>query len=165
MSTFTIRPATLADVPRQQTIFAAARQFMRRTGNPHQWADDYPSTELLERDIASGDSYVCLVDGRIVATFVLRPGADPTYSVIFDGAWLNDRPYATIHRIASDGTATGIFDRVVRYALSRHTDLRIDTHRDNAVMRHLVAKAGFHYCGIIHCWSGDERLAFQLSTT
>ena len=25
------------------------------------------------------------------------------------------------------------------------------------------AKAGFEYCGIIHCWNGDERLAFQLT--
>lgn len=30
-------------------------------------------------------------------------------------------------------------------------------------MRHAIAKEGFTYCGLIHCWNGDERLAFHLS--
>ena len=39
--------------------------------------------------------------------------------------------------------------------------LRIDTHRGNAVMRRMLEKNGFKYCGIIHLEDGDERLAFQ----
>lgn len=145
-------------------IFAIARKFMAETGNPHQWADTYPSHEQLMNDISSGDSYVCLADSKIVATFVLRGGNDPTYDIIYDGAWTNDNPYATIHRIASCGEVKGIFKAAMEFALQRYDTIRIDTHRDNQVMQHAIMKAGFVYCGIIHCWNGDERLAFQYSS-
>lgn len=158
----TIRKATLADIPVMQEIFAIAREFMAATGNPNQWAENYPSLEQLTSDIDSGDSYACLKDGKVVATFVLRGGNDPTYDVIYDGAWKNDNPYATIHRIASNGAVKGIFSIAMDYALQYYSTIRIDTHRDNKVMQKAILKAGFEYCGIIHCWSGDERLAYQL---
>lgn len=157
----TIRQAVLSDIPLMQEIFAIARRFMAATGNPHQWAATYPSVEQLTSDINSGDSFVCLEDGRMVATFVLRGGNDPTYATIYDGAWTNDNPYATIHRIASNGEVRGIFRAVMAYALERYATIRIDTHRDNRVMQHAIERAGFEYCGIIHCWNGDERLAYQ----
>lgn len=156
-----IRPTSLEDIPRLQEIFAAARRFMVATGNPHQWAESYPSREQLTSDIQSGDSYVCIDQGKIVATFLLRGGNDPTYDVIEQGAWPHHRPYATIHRIASSGEVKGIFQTVLHFSLQRYTTLRIDTHRDNRVMQHLILKAGFVYCGIIYCWNGEERLAYQ----
>lgn len=159
----TIRKSTLQDIPRMLEVFAVARQFMIATGNPNQWAETYPGTQLLTDDINSGDSYVCMDGDRIVATFVLRGGADPTYSIIYDGAWQNDRPYATIHRIASCGEVKCIFTETMKYALSQYDTIRIDTHRDNKVMQHAIMKAGFLYCGIIHCWNGDERLAYQFN--
>ena len=155
-----IRRALPTDVPRMQEVFAHARRFMAATGNPHQWAETYPSPELLLSDIASGDSYVCLLNGKVVGTFVLREGDDPTYHAIYDGAWPNDEPYATIHRIASNGEVHGLFHTVMQFAMHHYTTIRIDTHRDNRVMQHLLSREGFSYCGIIHCWNGDERLAF-----
>lgn len=157
----TIRSSILSDIPRLQEVFAVARQFMRATGNPNQWAESYPSVDQLTADIERGDSFVCIHEGRIVATFVLRGGIDPTYTIIYDGAWKNENPYATIHRIASTGEVKGIFDVVMNFALRTYGTIRIDTHRDNVVMRRLVERKGFEYCGIIHCWNGDERLAFQ----
>lgn len=160
-STIAIRQATLADIPEMLRIFAHARQFMAETGNPSQWTDEYPSTELLMEDISRQDSYVCHENGRIVATFVLRAGNDPTYDTIYEGAWPSEGPYATIHRIASNGLVRGILHAAVAFALKRHSTLRIDTHRNNRVMQNAILKEGFRYCGIIHCWSGDERLAYQ----
>lgn len=159
----TIRKATLQDIPAMMEIFAIARRFMAATGNPNQWPDTYPSTEQLTDDIDSGDSYICIENGIMVATFVLRGGNDPTYDIIYEGAWLNDNPYATIHRIASNGQVKGIFNTVMEFALNSYSTIRIDTHRDNRVMQTIVAKAGFSYCGIIHCWNGEERLAYQYS--
>lgn len=158
-----IRLSTPADLPCLLDIFAAARRYMAATGNPHQWAPDYPGEARLRDDMAHGDSYVvCDDNDRPLATFVLREGSDPTYDVIYDGHWLSQRPYATIHRIASSGEQGGIFDFVLRFALSRHDSIRIDTHRDNSTMLRAVERGGFTYCGVIHCWNGDERLAFQL---
>lgn len=158
-----IRRSSLGDMPRLREIFAIARKFMAATGNPNQWADDYPSDELMRKDIESGNSYVVVVGDRIVATFVLRGGIDPTYNVIYNGRWLNDLPYATIHRIAGSGEVKGILHLAVEFALLTHRTIRIDTHRDNIVMQNAIGKEGFKYCGIIRCWSGAERLAYQLT--
>lgn len=157
----TIRNATLDDIPRMREIFAIARRFMAATDNPNQWADTYPSLEQLQDDINSGDSYVCIEADKVVATFVLRGGDDPTYDVIYQGSWKNDNPYATIHRIASSGEVKGIFTHAMKFALLYYSTIRIDTHRDNKVMQKAILKAGFIYCGVIHCWNGDERLAYQ----
>ncbi len=162
MHNILIRQSTREDIPRLQEIYAIARDFMAGTGNPHQWDADYPGEELLLEDIGSGDSYVCLLEGRIVAAFVLRGGNDPTYEVI-DGAWLNDRPYATIHRIASSGEVKGIMHLVMQFARQHYQNIRIDTHRDNIIMQNAILKEGFKYCGIIRCWNGSERLAYQYS--
>lgn len=157
----TIRKSNLADIPRMREIFALARQFMAATGNPNQWTGDYPSEEFLRADIASGDSFVCMMNGTIVATFLLRGGIDPTYNEIYGGTWLNEAPYATIHRIASSGEVRGIMHIVMQFALLSYDNIHIDTHRDNVVMQNAVSKEGFRYCGVIHCWNGDERLAYQ----
>lgn len=162
-SGLSIRKSALDDIPEMMEIFAAARRFMAGTGNPNQWTEDYPGEELLKSDIASGDSHVILSEGRIVATFVLRPGNDPTYDIIHDGNWPDDLPYATIHRIASRGERKGMLHAAMQYALERYSAIRIDTHRDNTVMRNAIAKEGFTYCGIIHCWNGTERLAYQFT--
>ncbi len=161
MNNIIIRNTTKDDIPHLQEIFAIARRFMAETGNPHQWTEDYPSEELLRNDIESGDSYVCINDDRIVGTFVLRGGNDPTYDAIYNGEWLNDLPYATIHRIASGGEIKGIMHLAMKFALKRHHTIRIDTHCDNMVMQNAIRKEGFIYCGIIHCWNGSERLAYQ----
>ena len=97
---------------------------------------------------------------RIVAYFALLPSPEPTYDII-DGAWLTDEPYGVIHRMASYPDIHGIFSTIIDYAASRYTHLRIDTHRDNRIMRHLIEKHGFTYCGIIWLEDGAERLAYE----
>lgn len=157
-----IRHTRMEDIPRLQALFSHARSFMLETGNPSQWTAAYPSEELLRKDIGSRDSYVVEDEKQtVIATFVLRCGIDPTYDVIYEGRWLNDAPYATIHRIASDGTRKGILHLAMQFAQLDYNNIRIDTHRDNQVMRNAIAKEGFVYCGIIHCWNGDERVAYQ----
>lgn len=157
-----IRKTRKEDIPRLKQIFATARQFMASNGNPDQWAPNYPSDEQLLNDINNGDSFVVISDSRqIVATFVLHAGIDPTYNTIYEGQWLNDAPYATIHRIASNGEVKGIFRLALQFALNRYDNIRIDTHHDNIVMRNAIMQNGFSYCGIIHCWNGDERMAYQ----
>ena len=97
---------------------------------------------------------------HIVAYFALLPSPEPTYSYI-DGAWLTDEPYGVIHRMASYPEVHGIFSAIIDYAASRYSHLRIDTHRDNRIMQHLIEKHGFTYCGIIWLQDGTERLAYE----
>ena len=86
-------------------------------------------------------------------------GDDPTYAEI-DGAWLSDRPYATIHRVASDGTHRGVFAEVMAFAMAMQPHLRIDTHAQNLPMQRQIERFGFRYCGVIQCRNG-ARMAFE----
>ncbi|MGI6220557.1 MAG: GNAT family N-acetyltransferase [Coriobacteriales bacterium] len=157
-----IRPAGEADLPEVDRVYAHGRAIMRESGNPTQWWPTYPEREILLDDIARSQLYVVCDDGRICGAFVYALDPDPTYAVIEQGAWLDDEPYGTIHRIATDGTRRGLFDAVLAHCRSIRSNVRIDTHEDNAIMRHLIEKAGFEYCGIIYISDGTPRLAYQL---
>lgn len=157
----TIRDTTAADYGQIQKIYAYARKQMRQAGNPSQWGDDRPSGETLLKDIRSGHSHVIVEKGRICGVFTFIIGEDPTYRIIEQGQWLNDAPYGTIHRIASGGSCRGIFRECLAYCLPQIPNIRIDTHRDNAVMQHLLEKHGFRKCGIIHVEDGSPRIAYQ----
>jgi hypothetical protein len=158
-----IRAARPSDMPEILRVYARARKYMEDTGNPDQWGKTHPPRQLLEKDIETGLLYVGVGDGGgIRLCFALVPGADPTYARI-DGAWLNDAPYAAIHRVASDGAEKGAFAKCLAFCRSRYENLRIDTHADNATMQHVVEKNGFVRCGIIYLENGDPRIAYQLS--
>ena len=160
-----IRKATPADLERQMAIYARARDFMAKTGNPNQWGPNrWPPEELIRRDIQNGDSYVCVGDdGRVIGTFFFTQGEDvePTYREI-DGAWRKDGPYGVVHRIASDGSEKGVGAFCLNWAFSQCGHLRIDTHADNAVMQGLLSKLGFRRCGIIYVHEDrDPRFAYE----
>ena len=158
---YTIRPATHADLPQILQIYENAREFMRRNGNPNQWWDYHPAVEILLDDIPKGQLYVCDRDGTIGAAFAYIPGIDPTYLHIEDGAWCNDEPYGVIHRIAVAQPGQGLIAQIFDWSLAQCPNLRIDTHVDNRPMRRALKKYGFTYCGIIHIFNGDERIAFH----
>lgn len=155
-----IRKTVYEDLETIEAIFSHARKLMRDTGNPTQWGEDRPSMDLVISDIEKGNSYIIEDDGRAVATFAYVIGIEPTYLEI-DGEWPDDDEYGTIHRIASDGTVKGVFGFVIEHVKELGVNIRIDTHKDNVIMRHLIEKNGFTYCGIIIVDDGTERLAYQ----
>lgn len=155
-----VRRATYDDLERMKELFACARAYMKKSGNPNQWKNDRPSIKLVINDIAKNNSYVIEDDEKIVATFACIKGIEPTYLDI-DGKWLNDDDYVTIHRVASDGSRRGIFKEIIKYCGKFNRDIRIDTHKDNKTMIHLIEKNGFKYCGIIIVDDGTPRLAYQ----
>ena len=158
---YVIEKATMEDLPRIEEIYAHARSFMAKTGNPNQWGTSHPSLVQLRRDNEKGSLYGVKNGGEIHGVFYFCVEPDPTYAVIYDGNWHGDRPYGVIHRIASDGS-DGILRAAVRFALIRTDYLRIDTHRDNAVMQGALSKQGFQKCGTIHLADGSTRIAYDL---
>ncbi|USR80143.1 GNAT family N-acetyltransferase [Arcanobacterium pinnipediorum] len=157
-----IRPGKYDDVATISEIYSSAREFMKRSGNPDQWADDYPSQAMIIDDIASGCNFVLCDDGgEIHAVFMYRIGPDPTYAHLFGGNWLNDETYGTIHRIASDGTVSGVLAQAIAYADSQCANLRIDTHAHNTKMLSLLPTLGFVECGVIELDDGSLRTAFH----
>lgn len=156
-----IRKSRLEDIPQIMPVYEAAKRFMRSKGNMTQWTGGYPSEEVIASDIAKGNHYLGIEDGKVICVFTFIIGPDPTYDVIEDGQWLNDKPYGTIHRIASSGMRGGLLAECVDYCFELIDNIRIDTHADNSPMLEGVAKLGFTRCGIIHLLDGAPRTAFQ----
>lgn len=156
-----IRSACAHELDGIMNIYADARAFMRENGNPEQWGDSYPPREMIREDMERGFCYVCEDDGEIVGVFYYAEGEDPTYKAIENGAWINDRPYGVIHRIASARHRRGVASFCFAWAVEQCGNLKIDTHRDNLPMQRSLAKNGFTRCGIVHLADGEERIAYQ----
>lgn len=160
-----IRHSKENDLDTIMKIFAHARQFMAKTGNPWQWGkDNWPPEELIRQDIKANKSYVCIEQGEIVGTFFFDYGerVEPSYQVITNGDWIQDTPYGVIHRIASLHTVKGIGSYCINWAFEQAGHLRIDTYKDNQVMQSFLTKLGFEYCGWIYLKKDNEpRLAYE----
>ncbi|MDR0558844.1 MAG: GNAT family N-acetyltransferase [Prevotellaceae bacterium] len=157
-----IRKTDAREIAVLMQIFEQARHFMRNSGNPDQWIDGYPSIEIIIKDITDGNSYVCIDgSGEIAGTFSFARGNEPAYSKIYEGQWLNDKPYGVIHRLAGKTGSIGIADACLQWCSKKCENIRTDTHRDNFIMRKILENRGFTQCGIIYVANGTQRLAFQ----
>ncbi|MDO4938710.1 MAG: GNAT family protein [Lachnospiraceae bacterium] len=156
-----IRKAETKDLEPILSVMDAARAFMRSSGNFSQWNGmNYPGY-FVEGDIEKGNGYVAENDCRVCGYFAFIKGDDPCYRKI-EGDWLdNELPYAAIHRVASDGTCSGLMEAILAFAFTNINNIRIDTHEDNAPMRHKLDKNGFTYCGTVWMTDGSPRRAYQ----
>ncbi|MBR5273164.1 MAG: GNAT family N-acetyltransferase [Clostridia bacterium] len=156
-----VRKTTESDLACIGEIYENARRFMRESGNPNQWNNGLPNADTARQDMERGVGYIVEDEGKILAVFMFSVENDPTYTNIYNGAWLSDEPYGVIHRIAVAEQGSGIIDYCINYCFAICHNLRIDTHRDNIPMRRALEKRGFQYCGIIYLENGDERIAYQ----
>ena len=156
----TVRSSRPEDRETILKIYENARAIMRESGNPRQWGDSNPQMYLIDGDIENGTGYVVESGSRIIGCFAMMNGPDPTYLKIYDGQWLNDDDYIVIHRIASCGEG-GVLKACLDYCSGVSGNVRIDTHRENRIMQHLLHKYGFTYCGTIYISDGTPRMAYQ----
>ena len=96
------------------------------------------------------------------APFYFAVEEEPSYQHI-EGRWLNDNPYGVIHRLASDGRVRGLFRECLAFASKHCSEIRVDTHEDNAPMRQLLVAESFVPCGTIYVADGSLRIAYQKS--
>ncbi len=161
-----IRRSTIGDLPEMMWIYAFARKFMEKHGNPRQWGlNNWPPEELIFDDIEKGKSYVVVEKGMIVGTFYFDYGKDiePTYAVIENGEWLDDSAYGVVHRLAGNGSVKGIGKAALDYAIRKSKGhVRVDTNPDNKVLQNMLEKQKFIRRGFIHVTQdNDPRYAYE----
>lgn len=156
-----VRKAKIEEFEEIKVIYQKARDFMVKSGNLSQWANIEQLQNDVLNDIKTGNCYLCIDDNKIAGVFCFFVGNDPTYNKIYDGEWLNNKPYAAIHRIVVSIHQKGIATKCIQWCLSQFSNIKIDTHRDNIPMQKTILKNGFKYCGIIITRDGTERLAYQ----
>ena len=165
-----IRRTRKEDIDAIMPIFDEARTTIATLGID-QWQNGYPSRAVIEADAQKSQSYCVATDGEIAGTFALIDDGEPTYDEIFEGKWLTGNGkehYFAIHRVAISvkSRGSGVSAEIIDFctAMARKAgkiSLRIDTHRGNVVMRRMLEKNGFIYCGIIYLADGDERVAYE----
>ena len=145
-------------------IYQSARAFMRRIGNGNQWKDSWPPQEVLEGDIAAERLFGVFEETELTGVFAFWYGrnAEPSYHTVYGGHWMSETPYGVVHRIAAkEGSGAG--QAALLWAVGQSNGhLRIDTHRDNAAMRHVLEKLGFSERGVILLENGEERIAYEI---
>ena len=158
--TLTVRKAVRGDLPALLVIYENARRFMQTHGNPTQWPAGYPGAARLTAEIDRGVCHVVTGAGEIQAVFCLIPGDEPTYRIMEDGAWPEDLPYATIHRMASAGQVRGIGQFGIVWSARQRLPVRADAHAENVYKQRAREKSGFVRCGTIYTEDGTPRLAY-----
>lgn len=164
-----IRKTEEKDLNKLLRIFNGAKADLKSRG-VDQWQDGYPNRDIIEADIKNGVSYVSEHGGIIAASAVISFEKEKCYEALTGGRWLRpcDKNYAVIHRIAASPgeKRTGAASELLDYAVSlcrknKAGSIKIDTHRDNKVMRQWLEKHGFIYCGLVKLEDGGERIAFE----
>lgn len=162
-----IRKAIKADAGIINELFKQAINYFKLQ-KIDQWQHGYPDVIDIYEDIDKGCGYVQLRDDKIIGYSAIVLDGDPNYKVIYDGQWLNDESYGAIHRIVIDetfkgqGLASNFFAYAKDLCLKNEIyNLRVDTHKDNLSMQHLIMKNGFSKCGIIYVEDGTPRYAYQ----
>ncbi|MFR6087359.1 MAG: N-acetyltransferase [Oscillospiraceae bacterium] len=155
----TIRTAAAADQPQLMAIYRTAQEYMLQTGNPTQWGRSYPSPELIRSDIAQGICRVLSDEAGIHGVLALLDTPEPTYSRK-EGAWRNDAPYLTIHRLAGDGRTHGLFR--CRGLLQGHfPECSSGYPRRQPHHAAFAGRERLPPCGTIHVRDGTPRLAYH----
>ena len=131
-----------------------------------QWHPDYPTLQTILQDADQSTGYVFVESDEVIGYCCILFGDEPAYKRI-DGAWKTERPYAVIHRMAFRSKARGgglsheAFQLIRDLCLSNHTDaIRVDTQAENTVMRHILVREGFAYCGLVQ-FDGGPKLAYE----
>ena len=165
-----IRKTTASDIDAIMPIFEEARGTIATLGID-QWQNGYPSRAVIALDVSLGQSYCVEGEDGIFATMAILVDGEPTYDEIYKGRWLSgneNENYLAIHRVAVSVSCrgSGASGKMIDFAACMARDmgreaLRIDTHTGNVVMRRMLEKNGFCYCGIIYLENGDERVAYE----
>lgn len=164
-----VRKAVLNDLDSIMLIIEEAKRFLKEQGID-QWQNGSPNDELILGDIKKEQGYVLFEEKEIIAYMALCYGEDASYHTVYDGEWLYPNAiYGTIHRtaISSKFRGRGIAKLLFQAAddLCREKNLnsiRIDTHPDNELMKHLIIREGYQPCGYVFLQQdGTKRLVFE----
>lgn len=152
-----IRLANENDINQIMDVILDAKKYLK-SQNSLQWnlSDGYPSIDTIKNDINKKQSYVYLIDNKIIATMAIVKEKDINYEQIYNGKWLSDGTYYSVHRIAVNNNFhhKNIGVELLNYAIAIGkkegiNSIRIDTHKENIPMINTLSKTGFKYCGII----------------
>lgn len=168
-----IRKATINEVSVINEIYLDAKALFKSVGST-QWldTDGYPNQVSITNDIKRDELYVKEVNGIVTAVASLTREEETAYNKIYEGNWLNNDKYYTIHRIAvkKEYYGKGYAKELMQY-LENETikdgifNIKIDTMENNTRMIKLLESIGYVRCGVIYLLRPNvlekKRIGFQ----
>lgn len=158
-----IRLAFPNEVDAIMQVIEEAKKCLADAGST-QWQNGYPDADTIIEDIISGQAYVALDEGDLLAYAAVTKSPEKAYEAIYDGNWEGkEAEYLVFHRIAvaSDVQGKGVAQTFLEGLIEGfdYLDFRSDTHAQNKVMQHIFEKLGFKQVGKVPV--DGERLAYQ----
>ncbi len=158
-----IRLAFPNEVDAIMQVIEDAKKYLAEAGST-QWQNDYPNADTIIEDIISGQAYVALDEGELLAYAAVTKSPEKAYEAIYDGNWEGrESEYLVFHRIAvaSDVQGQGVAQTFLEGLIEGfdYLDFRSDTHAKNKAMQHIFEKLGFKQVGKVPV--DGERLAYQ----
>ena len=155
-----IRLAFPNEVDAIMQVMEDAKKCLAKSGSD-QWQNGYPNADIIIDDIISGQAYVALEEGELLAYAAVTKSPEEAYEAIYEGNWQGrESEYLVFHRIAvaTDVQGKGVAQTFLE-GLIEGFDYRSDTHVENKAMQHIFEKLGFSQVGKVPV--DGERLAYQ----
>ena len=158
-----IRLAFPNEVNAVMKVIEDAKKTLAQSGSD-QWQNGYPNVDIIIDDIISGQAYVALEEGEVIAYAAVTRSPESAYDAIYEGKWQGGEPeYLVFHRIAvaRDAQGQGVAQTFLEGLVEGfdYLDFRSDTHAKNIAMQHIFEKLGFKQVGKVPV--DGERLAYQ----
>lgn len=142
-----LRKANSTEIEEIMSVIEDGKEFLKQQGI-NQWQHGSPGRSDVENDIKQETSYVYELDGEIVGTAMLN-----TYDADYEKyltIWTKCNNYLVIHRLAvkkeyrSQGIGHKFMNDIILFAKENSVEyIRIDTHKDNVIMRKYLSKNNF----------------------
>lgn len=154
MEHFSLQPVTMDDKETAMKLICEAKRFLGSQGID-QWQAGYPDETSIREDIENQRGYF-IADGKLKAAYLcIDFKGEPAYNTL-NGRWKSSRPYAVIHRLAiaeayrGKGLSRTVFQLAEALCKEKNiSSIRVDTDEKNLIMRHVITRNGFEYCGTV----------------
>ena len=166
-----LKKANSTEIEEIMSVIKDGKEFLKQQGI-NQWQHGSPGCGDVENDIKQETSYVYELDGKIVGTAMLN-----TYDADYEKyltIWTKCNNYLVIHRLAvkkeyhSQGIGHKFMNDIILFAKENSVEyIRIDTHKDNVIMRKYLSKNNFKELdeiklSIKNSLDDKERIAYEL---
>ena len=166
-----LRKANSTEIEEIMSVIEDGKEFLKQQGI-NQWQHGSPGCSDVENDIKQETSYVYELDGEIVGTAMLN-AYDADYEK-YPTIWTKCNNYLVIHRLSvkkecrSQGVSHKFMNDIILFAKENSVEyIRIDTHKDNVIIRKYLSKNNFKELdeiklSIKNSLDDKERIAYEL---
>ncbi len=159
------KKAEMSDLKDSLSLIDQAKEYLKNSG-VDQWQKGYPNEDTIYNDILKGNAYILKYNDDTASYVCISFDGEESYKSI-QGKWKSIQPYAVIHRLAvsskyrGKGLAKEIFKEAEKLCHIKNIhSIKIDTDNDNTIMKQLLTKNGYSYCGVIR-FDNSDKIAYE----